>query len=101
MLRYKRLILSKLEPPDDAAPMQLRELARATGIPVPSMHNYAQFDTLPRVENVQKLADYFHESVSSLFSEDDDLTTHLVALVRTLNAEQKQALTQHIKQESP
>ena len=95
MLRYKRLILTKLEP-DDGKPMQLRELARDSGVPVPSMHNYYQFSTLPRIENIQKMADYFNESVSSLFSEDDDLTAELVAQIRALSPAQKQTLLRQL-----
>ena len=98
MLRYKRLILNKLEPPDDTTiPMQLRELARKLNMPVPSLHNYAQFDVLPRIDNIQKMADYFRESVSSMFSEDDDLTTELVAKIRALPHAKKIKLLKDLK----
>ena len=98
MLRYKRLLLSKLHPFDEKAkPMQLRELARELKIPVPSLHNYVQFDTLPRIDNIQKMADYFHESISSMFSEDDDLTAAMVAAVRKLPDAEKANYVSHVK----
>lgn len=93
MLRYKHLLLATLDP-EAPKPITLRDLARAIGIPVPSLHNYVQFDTLPRIENVSKMAQYFGESISSLFSEDDDLTARLVALIRTLPEEKKEQLLQ-------
>ena len=98
MLRYKRLLLEKLEPPDKKTkPMQLRELARALQIPVPSLHNYVSLDVLPRVDNIQKIADYFHESVSSMFSDDDDLTAQLVAAVRKLSETDKKKLLKDLR----
>lgn len=98
MLRYKRLLHEKLYPLDERTkPMQLRELARALGIPVPSLHNYVQFDTLPRIENIQKMADYFNESVSSMFSEDDDLTAAMVSAVRKLPDAEKINYVNHVK----
>lgn len=95
MLRYKTLLNNALDPAADT-PLTLRELARKTGIPVPSIHNYVEFDTLPRIENIKKLADYFGESVSSLFSEDDDTTTQLVATIRQLSVAQQKALLQDL-----
>ena len=93
MLRYKRLLLEKLEPAKKTTkPMPLRELARALHIPVPSLHNYAQFDVLPRIDNAQKIAAYFGESLSSMYSDDDDQTAQLVAAVRTLPKTKKQEL---------
>jgi hypothetical protein len=98
MLRYKRLLLEKLEPPDEKTkPMQLRELARTLNLPVPSLHNYVALDVLPRVDNIQKIADYFHESVSSMFSDDDDLTARLVAAVRKLPKAKKQKLLKDLQ----
>lgn len=98
MLRYKRLLHEKLYPAhEDTKPMQLRELARALNIPVPSLHNYAQLDVLPRVDNIQKIADYFNESVSSMFSEDDDITAAIVAAVRMLPDSEKTNYINHVK----
>jgi transcriptional regulator with XRE-family HTH domain len=91
MLRYKRLIHKKLDPDSDK-PLSLRDLAKELGIPVPSLHNYVNFDTLPRIDNIQKMADYFRESISSMFSDDDDLTARLVAKVRKLSDKQKSEL---------
>lgn len=97
MLRYKRLLLEKLNPTDNTTrPMQLRELARALNMPVPSLHNYVELEVLPRVENAQKIADYVGESVSSMFSDDDDLTAILVAAVRKLSETDKQKLLKEL-----
>jgi transcriptional regulator with XRE-family HTH domain len=74
----------------------MRELARELSVPVPSLHNYIQFDTLPRVDNIQKIADYFGESVSSMFSEDDDQTAVLIAAIRHMTPEQKQTLSKQL-----
>lgn len=98
MLRYKRLLLQALDP-DAAHPMSLRDLARAMKIPVPSLHSYVQFDTLPRIDNVGKMAAYFGESVSSLFSEDDDTTAALVALVRRMDQNEKATWLQKLKKQ--
>jgi transcriptional regulator with XRE-family HTH domain len=95
MLRYKQLLEKALDP-DIERPMSLRDLARDIGIPVPSLHNYVQFDTLPRIENVGKLSAYFGESISSLFSEDDDLTAALVAKIRHLPAQRKKQLLKEL-----
>jgi transcriptional regulator with XRE-family HTH domain len=98
MLRYKRLLHEKLYPLDEhTKPMQLRELARALQIPVPSLHNYIQFDVLPRIDNIQKMADYFNESVSSMFSEDDDLTAAMVTAVRMLPDTEKINYVNYVK----
>jgi len=101
MLRYRRLILNTLEPPETTNPAApkpptMRELAKALGVPVPSLHNYIRYDTLPRIDNIGKMAAYFGESVSSLFSEDDDTTAFLVAKIRSLPEEQKQALLEEL-----
>ena len=66
-------------------------------MPVPSLHNYVQYDVLPRVDNISKMANYFGESISSLFSEDDDTTAALVASVRNLSDERKQQLLRELK----
>jgi transcriptional regulator with XRE-family HTH domain len=98
MLRYKRLLLEKLDPSDKRKkPMQLRELARALSIPVPSVHNYVQFDTLPRIENIEKIAAYFNESISSMFSKDDDLTSELITVIRTLPDNKKRELASALR----
>lgn len=97
MLRYKRLLQQTLDP-EAETPMKLRALARATGIPVPSLHNYAEFDTLPRIDNVSKLAAYYGESIASLFSEDDDTTAALVEAVRKLPATHKKKLLEELKE---
>ena len=91
-LRYKHLLKEALQPDADEPPVKLRQLARDLDIPVPSLHNYIHFDTLPRVDNIQKISEYFGESISSLFSEDDDTTAALVSKVRKLSDEQKEAL---------
>lgn len=88
MLRYQHLLRQALDP-DAEKPIKLRELARALGMPVPSLHNYVQYDVLPRVDNISKMANYFGESISSLFSEDDDTTAALVAAVRRLTPDQQ------------
>lgn len=133
MLRYKRLLLEKLNP--DIPPQlinmgivdlleivqnkyprknckkldrdtllklaagstALRDIARSLKMPVPSLHNYVSLDVLPRVENIQKIADYFNESISSMFSEDDDLTAVIVAAVRMLPDAEKINYVNHVK----
>lgn len=98
MLRYKRLLLKTLEPnPNTGKAMQLRELARSLNMPVPSLHNYVQLEVLPRVDNIQKIADFFHESMSSMFSEDDDLTTDLVTAIRKLSEAEKHKILKDLK----
>lgn len=96
MLRYQHLLRQALDPAAPK-PIKLRELARALGMPVPSLHNYVQYDVLPRVDNISKMANYFGESISSLFSEDDDTTAALVASVRNLSDERKQQLLRELK----
>lgn len=96
MLRYKRLLLEAIDP-DAEKPLKLRELAKAIGMPVPSLHNYVQYDVLPRIDNISKMADYFGESIESLFSEDDDLTARLVTKIRTLPEERKRQLLKDLK----
>jgi transcriptional regulator with XRE-family HTH domain len=91
MLRYKKLLLQSVDP-DNQHPMTMRELAKALKIPVPSVHNYIEYDTLPRIENIQKMATYYKESISSLFSEDDDTTAQLITTIRKLNKKDKQQL---------
>lgn len=95
MLRYKKLLLQSLDQ-DSRKPMSLRELARALKIPVPSVHNYIEYDTLPRIENASKMSDYYHESISSLFSDDDDITQKLIKEIRKLNATRKKKLYQDL-----
>lgn len=95
MLRYKHLLEKALDP-EAQPPLTLRDLARALSIPVPSLHNYVQYDTLPRIDNVTKMANYFNESISSLFSEDDDTTAKLVATIRSLPAQRKKALLREL-----
>jgi len=96
MLRYKKLLQKSLDP-DTEKPMSLRELARTLKIPVPSVHNYIEYDTLPRIENIQKMANYYNESVSSLFSQDDDLTAQLIHTVRKLSPTQQKQLLKQLK----
>jgi len=95
MLRYKKLLLQSIDPDGDN-PMTLRELAKALKMPVPSVHNYIEYDTLPRIENISKMANYYGESISSLFSNDDDLTADLIKRVRALNSGQKKKLLQDL-----
>lgn len=97
MLRYRRLILNTLEPPEATNPAgpkppTLRELAKTLGIPVASLHNYVNFDTLPRLDNINKMVEHYGETISSLFSEDDDQTVRLVEAVRQLSPGEKQTL---------
>lgn len=95
MLRYQQLLHKALDPQAEK-PVTMRELAKALGVPVPSLHNYIHFATLPRIDNIGKMADYFGESISSLFSEDDDTTAALVATIRTLPEDRKQALLKEL-----
>lgn len=96
MLRYKQLLERALDPAAQQ-PLTLRDLAKALSMPVPSLHNYVQYETLPRLENIEKMAKYFSESTSSLFSEDDDLTAELVASIRRLPLQRKKALLRDLK----
>lgn len=96
MLRYKKLLLKSIDPDGDN-PKSMRELAKALKTPVPSVHNYIEYDTLPRIENVSKMADYFGEPISSLFSDDDDLTAELIKQVRDLPKNKKTALLKELK----
>jgi transcriptional regulator with XRE-family HTH domain len=95
MLRYRLLLQKKLDP-DTKKPLSMRDLAKELGMPVPSLHNYVMFDVLPRIENVGKMAHYFGESIASLFSEDDDMTTELVTKIRHLSPEQKKKLLKEL-----
>lgn len=95
MLRYKRLLERTLNP-DAEKPVKLRELARRIGMPIPTLHSYVADDVLPRVDSLTKMSAYYHESISSLFSEDDDLTARLVAKVRELPDERKKQLLQEL-----
>ncbi|CAB4211797.1 HTH_XRE domain containing protein [uncultured Caudovirales phage] len=98
MLRYKLLLQRELEPSSGSASMKtLRDLARELSMPVPSLHNYVNYDVLPRIDNIQKMAEYFNESISSLYSEDDDTTARLVAKIRNLSATRKKKLLQELK----
>ncbi len=99
MLRYKHLLQKTLDPKNEKAP-SLRELAKAIGLHVPSLHNYVEFDTLPRIENASKLATYYGESISSLFSEDDDTTAALVQSARQLPTSRKKKLLKELSKES-
>lgn len=95
MLRYKRLLDKALDP-DAERPVTLRDLARAIGLPIPTLHSYVVDGVLPRIDNANKMASYFGESVSSLFSEDDDLTAALVQRVRALPEERKRRLLEEL-----
>jgi|GEM_PF-5022840 len=61
------------------------------------MHNYANIDTLPRIDNIQKLAIYYEKSISSLFSDKNDVDARLETLVYSLSAEQKIELIEHLE----
>jgi transcriptional regulator with XRE-family HTH domain len=100
MFRYKRLIQQSLTATDNKKAMTLRELALAIKIPVPSMHNYANFDVLPRIDNIQKMANYYGESISSLFSDEDDIEARLVTLVYQLTTERKIELVEQLENET-
>lgn len=98
MLRYKRLLQRELEPSAGTTIQKtLRDLARELNMPVPSLHNYVNFDVLPRIDNIQKMGILFDESISSLYSEDDDLTAQLVARIRKLTATRKKKLLKELK----
>ncbi|MFZ4856174.1 MAG: hypothetical protein ACOYL3_07230 [Desulfuromonadaceae bacterium] len=97
MLRYKLLLQRELEAsPGTSIQKSLRDLARELNMPVPSLHNYVAFDVLPRIDNIQKMATHFDESISSLYSEDDDLTAQLITKVRKLSASKKKKLLQEL-----
>lgn len=96
MLRYKRLLLRALDP-DAKDPVTLRELARRIGLPIPTMHSYVMDEVLPRVDNAAKIAAYFGEDVTSMYSEDDDETARLVAAVRRLPAKRKRELLKELR----
>ncbi len=96
MLRYKQLLKNSLDPAA-AKPMSLRKLARAQIIPVPSVHNYIEFNTLPRIENIKKMATYYNESVSSLFSEDNDTTAELITTIRKLSITKQRQILKELK----
>jgi transcriptional regulator with XRE-family HTH domain len=96
MLRYQQLLRRALDP-EAERPLKLRDLARALGMPVPSLHNYVHYDVLPRIDNITKMSSYFNESISSLYSEDNALTANLVAAVRKLSDDQKQQLLAQLK----
>ena len=96
MLRYQ-LLLQRETAKDNPNRLSLRDLARKAGVPIPTIHTYITDGVLPRVENMGKLADYFGESISSLYSEDDDTTARLVAAVRALPAARKKALLAQLK----
>lgn len=96
MFRYKVLLDRALDP-EAPEPLTFRELAKKMRIPIPSLHNYIEYDVLPRIENIEKMSVYFGESVSSLFSEDDDQTTEIIAKVRKLSATQKKKLQKELK----
>ncbi len=91
MLRYKQHLLHSLEE------MTLRELSKEMSIPVPSLHNYINFDVLPRIDNISKMAEYYNESISSLFSEDNDTTAALVEAVRKLPLKKQKALLNELQ----
>jgi hypothetical protein len=99
MLRYKRLLQRELEPsPGTSLQKTLRDLAKELSMPVPSLHNYVNYDVLPRIDNIQKMAEHFGESVSSMFSDDDDITAQLVAQVRTQDSATKKKLLEDLEQ---
>lgn len=91
MLRYKLLISRALDPSAEH-PLSMRELAQQFGFPVTTLYSYHKLGAIPRLDNMEKMADYFNETISSLYSEDDDTTAALVAHVRRLDQTQKQTL---------
>lgn len=95
MLRYKQLILRTLDP-NAKHPIKQCDLARAIGLPVQTMNTYVKDDTLPRIDNAEKLAKHFGEDLSSMFSDDDDLTARLVAAVRKLPEQRKRDLLKEL-----
>lgn len=86
-MRYRQLLEKAVE-----GGATLRELARAMKLPPSSLHNYLYMDTEPRIDALQKMSAYFGEAISLLLSEDDDLTAHLVNLVRKMSTEDKEQL---------
>jgi len=88
MFRFQYL-LQKTTDPKTPGSISLRNLAKATRVPVQSLHNYLVFGYFPRVENLEKMSKYFGESVASLCSQDDDLTASVVERARNLTQAQK------------
>jgi hypothetical protein len=96
MLRYKHLLDRALDPENPHC-LSLRELAEKFGFPVTTLYSYHKLKAIPRPDNMEKMARHFPgETVSSLYSEDDDDTARLIAAVRRLNDDQKQALLETV-----
>lgn len=95
MIRYKHLLVRALDHGGENS-QTYAELADKIGIPTPSLHNYVNRQTLARVENIHKIADYFGEDIGSLYSEDDDETALLVKRVRSLPQKRKAALLREL-----
>lgn len=94
MLRYKHLLDRALDPENPHC-LSLRELAEKFGFPVTTLYSYHKLKAIPRPDNMEKMARHFPgETVSSLYSDDDDDTARLIAAVRRLDQDQKQALLQ-------
>lgn len=96
MYRYQRLIRATLNPCDDQPKVRLSDLAKKLGMPITTLYNYVHFDTFPHAAAAVKIAEYYGESLSGLFSEDDDLTVQLVARVRQLSDLEKAQLLESL-----
>ena len=95
MFRYKLLLQRALDP-QNKRPPSMRDLSRQFGFPVTTLYSYVQLDAIPRPENMGKMAEYFNETISSLFSDDDDLTAALVARIRELPEQRKEHLLREL-----
>lgn len=93
-MRFRKLIQQEIEKKD----ISYRELSRLMdGIPVPCLHDYATRGTEPRLAQLEKMSRYFGESISQLLSEDDDLTSELITVIRSLPDADKHRLLKQIK----
>jgi transcriptional regulator with XRE-family HTH domain len=91
-MRYRTLINDAIE-----NGTKLRELARKLNLPPSSIHNYITMGTEPRFDALQKMSTFFGEPISSLLSEDDDLTAQILEIVRRLSPDEKQTLLDSLK----
>lgn len=87
-----------------------KELAELMGVTAPTFHEWVKGKKFPRIDKVQKLADYFGILKSDLIEEkqveekpandDDGLTENqreLIAFARTLSEEQAKKVLQLMK----
>lgn len=95
MLRYQQLILAALEQ-EHPHKISLRDLARLSGVPVSSLHNYAYLGSIPHIQNLERLSSHFGEPIATLLSDDDDLTAAILTEVRKLDRNTKKQILQTI-----